>query len=99
MPVVFLTGALKDKDTATTASILSSAGKEFGVVTPDSHRAMPAEELAALFESHGCHVEVCDDLTAGIERAMEKATEKGVVCCVGSLYLAGDVRRYFMENR
>ncbi len=99
MPVVFLTGALKDKDTATMASILSSAGREFVVVTPDSHRAMPAEELAALFESHGCHVEVCDDLTAGIERAMEKATEKGVVCCVGSLYLAGDVRRYFMENR
>ena len=61
-------------------------------------RERTAREVAELFASEGVEAEVYEDLSQGIERAREKAGEDGVVCCVGSLYLAGDVLRYFTEK-
>lgn len=96
--IIFMTGILKDKDTSTMVHLLSSLSKDFVAVTPDSHRAMPAEELAELFGREGASAEVFDSIEDGIERAIEKAGKDGVVCCVGSLYLAGDVLSYFKNK-
>lgn len=96
--IVFLTGILKDKDTFNMTRILSTVSREFVVVTPDSHRAMPADQLAELFVNEGCEPVICDSIVEGIETAIAKAGPDGVVCCVGSMYLAGDVRKYFVEK-
>lgn len=92
---VLLVGMLKDKDYASVAEILAPAADEIVTVTPESPRALAAEELAACFEKLGKPVTPCDSIKSGVITASDLAGDDGMVCCVGSLYLAGAVRDCF----
>ena len=92
--IVYLMGILADKDFTDVIKILGSVSGEFVTVTPDSHRALDAADLAGHIEESGFTAIPCPSVEAGIETALQLA-DGGVVCCVGSLYLAGDVRRHF----
>lgn len=93
--VVFLTGVLADKDVGEMAALLSRAGSEYVTVTPNSPRAMAAEELAGILQGLGKNARACQSIEEGIKISRETAGKDGVVCCVGSLYLAGEVRSHF----
>ena len=75
--------------------VLAPAADAFVCVTPDSDRALPAAELAKLLEKTGKPVTVCDTIADGVETARERAGAAGMVCAVGSLYMAGAVRACF----
>jgi len=77
------------------ASLLGEAGSEYVTVTPNSPRAMGAEELAVVLRRLGKEAHPCQSIQEGIEKSREMAGKDGVVCCVGSLYLAGEVRSHF----
>ena len=93
--VVFLAGVLADKDVGEMAALLGEAGSEYITVTPDSPRAMEAGELAAVLRRLGKKAQACGSIAEAIETAKHTAGKDGVVCCVGSLYLAGEVRSHF----
>ena len=95
--IVFLTGILADKDYKEVISILSAVSSEFVTVTPASYRALSAEDLAEFIESLGSHAVVCASIDEGVRTAISIAGS-GAVCCVGSLYLAGEVRSYFSSG-
>ena len=97
MRVVFLTGILADKDYMEIIRILSSVSKEFVTVTPDSYRALSSDQLASSLRSLSLNVSSCSTVEEGIETAISLANG-GMVCCVGSLYLAGEVRRHFSAD-
>ena len=61
-------------------------------VTPDTPRAMTAQELAAQFAAVGVSAEPVDDLAAALDKARALAGEDGVVIASGSLYLMGSLR-------
>ena len=92
---VLLLGVLRDKDYESMARILAPVGDAFVCVTPESERALPAPELAALFEKTGKHVAVCDTVREGVTRSIDWAGADGMVCAVGSLYMAGEIRGCF----
>ena len=77
------------------ADILAPAADAFVCVTPQSERALPASELAACFEKTGRSVAVCDTVREGVTRAIDWAGTDGMVCAVGSLYMAGEIRGCF----
>lgn len=89
---VLLVGVLADKDYETLFRILNLAADEYVCVTPDSERALPAAELGAFLRSLGKPVTVCDSIEDGVFTAIEKAASDGMVCAVGSLYMAGIIR-------
>lgn len=93
--VVFLTGVLADKDVKQMTELLSSVGSEYVTVTPDSPRAMTGDELAERLRALGNVAVSCAGIPEGIEKAREMAGKDGVVCCIGSLYLAGEAKKYF----
>jgi len=95
--IVFMTGILADKDYREVMRILSSVSKEFVAVEPDSHRALAAGDLAEFIDSLGLHAVICNSIKEGIETSI-KAADGGIVCCVGSLYLAGEVRACFSPD-
>ena len=95
--IVYLLGMLADKDFRDVISILGSVSGEFVTVTPDSYRALSAEELAACIEDQGFSAVPCSSIEKGIDTAIRLAGG-GAVCCVGSLYLAGDVRKHFSSD-
>lgn len=91
---VLLVGVMTDKDSAGIMDALSDAADEFVAVTPDSPRALSAQALSELLEKYGKPVTVCESIESGIDTAKTLAGEDGMVCAVGSLFLAGTVRYY-----
>lgn len=93
---VLLVGILADKDYAEVFNILDPVADEYVCVTPDSPRALPAEELAKHLERFGKPVTVCESIEDGVETAKDIAAElEGMACSVGSLYMSGTIRNCF----
>lgn len=90
---VLLTGVLADKDYPTLFSILNLASDEYVCVTPESPRALSAEDLAEHLKKFGKPVTACSGIEDGVFEAIDRAKEcGGMVCAVGSLYMAGKIR-------
>ena len=89
---VLLLGVLRDKDAASMAAILDAAADEYVCAAPESERALPAEELAAVLRPFGKQVAVCGSVSDAVFTAKERAGADGMVCATGSIYLAGSVR-------
>ena len=95
MKRVILLGVLSDKDYMGLAGILNPAASAYVTITPNSPRALSANDLAAKLTCFGKQVVACVSIEEGIKKALELAGNDGVVCSVGSLYTAGTVRKFF----
>ena len=92
---VMLVGMLADKDVEGTLAILDRAADEYVCITPESERALPAEELAKKLEKYGKRITVCPAIPDAVGAACEAAGDGGMVCAVGSLYSVGAIRACF----
>ena len=91
-PLTVLTGVLADKDYHCMYSKVAQYAAEFVTVTPESPRAMRAEDLKTYLSQFGKPVTVCDSVRDGVNLAIAKAGRNGVVLAYGSLYMVGDIR-------
>ena len=91
--LVILMGVMVDKDVEDMLNLLSPIAEAVVTVRPDSPRAMGAAELAALVRRRGVPTCACESVEEGLRIAAMAAGQDGVVCALGSLYLAADVRR------
>ena len=89
-PLTVLTGVLRDKDYHRMYAPLLPYAAQFITVTPDSPRALPAQELASYLQTLGKPVTACDTVAEGAALALAKAANGGTVLCCGSLYLMGE---------
>ena len=92
---VLLVGMLADKDVEGTLAILDRAADEYVCITPESERALPAEELAKKLEKYGKRITVCPAIPDAVGAACDAAGDGGMVCAVGSLYSVGAIRACF----
>ena len=92
---VMLVGMLADKDVDGTLAILDRAADEYVCITPESERALPAEELAKKLEKYGKQITVCPAIPEAVGAACDAAGDTGMVCAVGSLYSVGAIRACF----
>ena len=90
--IVLLAGVLKEKLTSDMLKGLCGFAKEAVTVTPDSPRAMKAEELKTLLEGQGMKAMAADSVREGLEAARRLAGEDGIVVAAGSLYFVGELR-------
>lgn len=91
--LTILMGVMADKDVKDMLKLLAPIAGQVFTVRPESPRAMPAEELAALVNRYGVPAVPCAGVAAGLQAAAEAAGADGAVCALGSLYLVGEVRR------
>ena len=89
---VLLTGVLKEKLSDEMLSRLAGTADEAVTVTPDSPRAMRADELAELLRQKGIRARAANNLKEGLRQAKELAGNDGVVLATGSLYFIGALR-------
>jgi hypothetical protein len=67
-------------------------------VTPDSHRALPAEETAAEFAACGVPAAAAKTVPDGVRAAAALARREGrPLLCLGSLYLYAPVKQALEE--
>ena len=92
---VLLVGVLADKDWRAMMATLAPLADGFVTVTPLSERALSAEALAEALEVYRKPVICAGSIPEGVERARALAGTDGMVCSVGSLYMAGAVRHCF----
>lgn len=94
--VVFLTGMMKDKDSAAMLAKMAEVAKAFVCLHADSERAFGAQELTREIENTlSLAAYPAPSAQEGCALAQRLAGEQGVVCALGSLYLAGEIRAVF----
>ncbi|RKQ33923.1 bifunctional folylpolyglutamate synthase/dihydrofolate synthase [Oceanobacillus halophilus] len=96
--IIAILGVLKDKDVDKILEEVSPVINQFITVTPDSPRAVGAEELATLLEEKNIPVTSSETYEEAVQLAFQEAREDDVICAFGSLYYIGAVRR-IVRNR
>ncbi len=91
-------GAMRDKAVDEIAGLLFPRAATVILTQPDQPRAISAAALAELTAHLAPRHEVVTAPAAAVERALEIAAADEVVFATGSLYLAGDVRRWWRER-
>ena len=95
IPHILLIGILADKDISQHDPYFSTGSRCLCNHHATISRALPAQELAARLQPYGKPVIACDSIQKGVAKSIELAGTDGMVCSVGSLFTAGDVRACF----
>jgi len=89
---VLLSGVLADKLQPEMLGQMVHIARDIVTVTPDTPRAMSAEDYASHLNAQGGNATAAASLSAGLNLALQMAGEDGVVIAAGSLYFAGALR-------
>ena len=90
--ITFITGVLADKDYRKMIASVSPFASRFVCLTPDSNRALKAEDLVDVLKGMGFEAIACDNAADAIREA--KKTPEPIVA-FGSLYMAGAILTEF----
>ncbi|MDO4568246.1 MAG: folylpolyglutamate synthase/dihydrofolate synthase family protein [Clostridia bacterium] len=92
-------GVMADKDVDGMLDALVPHANVVYAVEPDNYRSMSCAEIVQRVCLRGCDAVACSTVEDGVSRALTAATAGSRLIAVGSLYMAGEVRRYFQEKR
>lgn len=96
--IVYILGVLADKSFDKMLEVLYCNSGLFITLTPDSSRALPGNELANIIRNAGQEAYDFESIESAVKFAIEKAESDGVVCSLGSLYLAGEIRKAYLNQ-
>lgn len=100
-PLTLLFSAVDDKDyTDMIRTVAERIRFQHVIVTQvGGYRKVPAEQLADIFRKEGCLcAESCEDVETAFRKALEYREEDGMLFCVGSLYLVGEIKAIIRKN-
>lgn len=100
-PLTLLFSAVDDKDyTDMIRTILGRIRFRHVVVTQvGGYRKVPAEELAEIFRREGCpSAQAFEDTEMAFRAALSLKGEDGMLFCVGSLYLVGEIKELLRKE-
>ena len=96
--IPILMGVMADKDVSGILDIIIPHASVIYTVHPDNPRSMSCDGLADLIISKGGKSISCGTVSQGIDRLMHDIGTSGKACALGSLYLAGEVRQYYLSK-
>lgn len=97
--ILLVAGILADKQIDSIVKFLTKITDHIIVTEPDNPRKLAASELAKHMADAGVTAEVASDAEAAMHRAKELSDGYDVILFAGSLYLIGDVRRLWRNER
>lgn len=97
--ILLVAGILADKEIDSIVKFLTKITDHIIVTEPDNPRKLAAEKLAEHVADFGVAAEAVSDVEAAVHRAEELADGYDVILFAGSLYLIGDVRRLWRNER
>jgi len=90
---VLVIGMLTGRDVVEMLESLEARQADLVIAcTPQSPRAVPASDVAAVVRAMGVMVEQIDDVATAVQRAIDVSTDEDVILVAGSLYVAGAAR-------
>lgn len=94
--IVFVMGALKDKDYTSMIRMLVPLASRFITVTPQNARALSSAALReTILSVYDGEVTDAGEVKSGLDVMTRLCDENSVVCVCGSLYMVSEVRAYF----
>lgn len=97
--ILLVAGILADKEIDSIVKFLTKITDHIIVTEPDNPRKLAAEKLAEHVAEFGVAAEAVPNVEAAVHRAKELAEGYDVILFAGSLYLIGDVRRLWRNER
>lgn len=97
--ILLVAGILADKEIDSIVKFLTKITDHIIVTEPDNPRKLAAEKLAGHVADFGVAAEAVSDVEAAVHRAKELTDGYDVILFAGSLYLIGDVRRLWRNER
>ena len=97
--ILLVAGILADKEIDSIVKFLTKITDHIIVTEPDNPRKLAAEKLAEHVAEFGVAAEAVPDVEAAVHRAKELADDYDAILFAGSLYLIGDVRRLWRNER
>ncbi|MGH9734721.1 MAG: bifunctional folylpolyglutamate synthase/dihydrofolate synthase [Candidatus Acidiferrales bacterium] len=91
-------GAMRDKAVDEVAGLLFPIAENVILTQPRQSRAISAEHLADIVGGLARRAEVASDPVQALERAIAEAAPDDVIFVTGSLFLVGDIRRYWSKR-
>lgn len=94
-PLTLLFSAVDDKDYKDMIHTICSRISFRSIVTTQvgGYRLVPAHKLAEIFRESGCgNVKAYEDVSEALEEACRLKGNDGMLFCVGSLYLVGEIK-------
>ena len=101
-PVTLLFSAVSDKDYRDMIHTICSRIHFRKVVTTEvgGYREVPSKELADIFSGEGCkEVGNSDSIEEAFRMACDAKGEDGMLFCVGSLYLVGEIKALLLKEK
>lgn len=101
-PLTLLFSAVDDKDyTDMVHTIVSRIRFKHVIVTQvGGYRKVSPQKLADVFRKEGCTgIEAFEDVQTAFETALKEKGEEGMLFCVGSLYLVGEIKTILRNTR
>jgi dihydrofolate synthase/folylpolyglutamate synthase len=96
--IIVIYGAMRDKAVDEIAGLLFPRASVVLLTAPAQSRAISAPVLAKMTSHYAQRVEVVPEPSRALERALELAAPDDVIFITGSLYLVGDLRRYWFSR-
>jgi dihydrofolate synthase/folylpolyglutamate synthase len=92
--LILILGASSDKDIAGIVGALAPLSSQ-AIVTRSRHpRALAPNLLLEELEKQGVKGELVESVSSAVERAMEMAGPRDLICATGSLFVAAEAREY-----
>ncbi|RPA60502.1 bifunctional folylpolyglutamate synthase/dihydrofolate synthase [Aerococcus agrisoli] len=95
---IAILGMLADKDVAHAVETVVPLFDKIITLTPHSHRALPASELAAMLQANGGHASVANSDTEALEMAQACLNDQDMLCIFGSFYFVGYLRKQILQG-
>lgn len=97
--ILLIAGILADKQISSIVKFLTKITDHIIVTEPDNPRKLAADALAEHIAECGIEAQVAEDPETAVADAKKSAGDYDVILFAGSLYLIGDVRRLWKNER
>jgi dihydrofolate synthase/folylpolyglutamate synthase len=100
-PLTLLFSAVDDKDYRDMIGTICRRIQFRAVIVTEvgGYRKVSAKELAGIFRENGCaNVETMENTSEAFARALQEKGADGMLFCVGSLYLVGEIKDEIRRN-
>jgi dihydrofolate synthase/folylpolyglutamate synthase len=95
----FIMGVMADKDYEQMVTCLLPLAKRFGTVTPENHRALQAESLAAFIGQYHIPTDTYESIQAVVKDILQSGQQNDKIVAFGSLYFIGELKEFWKQAR
>jgi dihydrofolate synthase/folylpolyglutamate synthase len=95
----FIMGVMADKDYEQMVTCLLPLAKRFGTVTPENHRALQAESLAAFIGQYHIPTDTYESIQAVVKDILQSGQQNDKIVAFGSLYFIGELKEIWKQAR